>query len=48
VTQEEEQNRIAESAGCMRELCNGQHFEEKAYAASGFAVHPSGLHILRF
>lgn len=43
-----EQNSVAEGAGCTRELGIGQHFGEKAYTASGFAVHALGLHILRF
>lgn len=45
---EEQQNSVAEGARWMRELCTGQHFGEKAYAASGFAVHALGLHVLRF
>ena len=43
---EEEQNSVAEGARCMRQLCVGQHFGEKAYAASDFAVLASGLHVL--
>lgn len=43
-----EQNSVAEDARCMRELCFGQHLGGKAFAASGFAVHLLGLHILYF
>lgn len=43
-----EQNSVAEDARYMRELCFGQQLGEKAFAASGFAVHVLGLHILWF
>lgn len=42
----EEQKSVAEDARCMRGLCFGQHLGKKAFAASGFAVHVPGLHIL--